>query len=72
MTDDDALWKRRFLIFTFVRLSALLLVLAGLGIAAGDIVRPGGWRAGGLALVLLGVGEMLFVPRLLRKGWENK
>ena len=41
--DDEAIWRRRFAVFMAVRLFALVLVLAGMGIWLGDYVRPGGW-----------------------------
>ena len=69
---DEAVWKRRFLIFTLVRLSALLLVLLGLAVAASDVLVPGGSRVGGALIVALAIAEMMIVPRLLRKSWEAK
>ena len=72
MTSDDALWKRRFLMFTAVRLGALALVLIGLALGVGDFLPPGGWRILGGILVLIAIAILIVVPRRLRKSWESK
>lgn len=72
MSNEDDIWKRRLLVFTLVRLSALILVLAGLAVAVGDFVRPGGWPVGGVFIILLGIVEMLILPRLLKKAWKQQ
>ena len=71
MTDDE-IWKRRFLLFMLVRLSALALVLAGVAVAMTDWVTTGGSPYLGGVIALLGVAELLVVPKLLRKSWESK
>jgi hypothetical protein len=68
--DDDALWKRRFLVFTVVRLAGLALVLLGLGITFSDWLRPGGLPAAGLPLMLLGLAQTVLAPRLLKRIWR--
>ena len=70
--DDETLWRRRFAVFMAVRVVALVLVLAGMGIWIGDYVRPGGWPALGAALVALGLIDGLIVPRLLKRRWDKK
>lgn len=70
MTDDDV-WKKRFFIFTAVRVGGLLVFLLGLGIAFSDLVRPGGWKLVGGILVICGVIDALFAPRILRRSWER-
>ena len=70
--DDEEIWRRRFGIFLAVRLGGLVLVLAGMGIALGDYVRPGGWPLLGGLLVVIGLADALIVPQLLKRRWERK
>ncbi|WP_310467585.1 hypothetical protein [Sphingomonas sp.] len=69
---DEALWKRRFLTFTLLRLAGLATFFAGIWIAFGDVVRPGGWPAVGAVLAIMGAIDALFAPRLLKKMWERE
>lgn len=69
--DDEATWKRRFLIFAAMRLSGLALMLAGMGIALGDFVRPGGWPLLGGVLIVVGLIDALVMPRLLKRQWNK-
>lgn len=71
MTEDE-IWKRRFLLFMLVRLSALALVLAGIAVAMTDWVAKGGSPYLGGVIALLGVAELLVVPKLLRRSWESE
>ena len=70
--DDEAVWRRRFGVFMVVRLVALVLVLAGMGIWIGDYVRPGGWPLLGATLVAIGLADGLILPRLLKRRWDKK
>ncbi len=70
--DDEALWKRRFLLFTLARLSGLAIMLLGFAVAFSDLVRDGGWRGLGAALIAIGTIEMVVLPLLLRNAWEKK
>ncbi len=69
---DEALWKRRFLTFMLLRLLGLATFFAGIAIAFGDVVRPGGWPAFGAVLAIMGAIDALFAPRLLKKMWERE
>jgi len=70
MTDDE-LWKKRFQIFAAVRLVGVLTFLLGLVIAFSDLVRPGGWKLLGGILVIVGVIDAVFAPRILKRGWDR-
>ncbi len=70
MNDED-LWRRRFQLFSAIRLFGLLTLLLGLAIAFTDLVRPGGWKLVGGILVIVGVIDALLAPRILKKGWER-
>lgn len=69
---DDAVWKKRFLAFTLVRLFAVAMVLGGAAIATTDVLREGGWPLVGAILIVAGVIDALFAPKLLRKAWEEE
>lgn len=70
--DDDALWKRRFLIFMLVRLAGLATFFLGLAIAFSDLVRDGGWPLVGVIVALMGLIDAVFAPRILKMQWEKK
>jgi hypothetical protein len=69
---DEAIWRRRFLIFMLVRLLGLLTFLAGVAIAYSDLVREGGWPALGAIIAIMGVIDAVFAPRLLKKHWDQE
>ena len=68
---DDALWRRRFLIFMLVRLFGTLTFLAGVAIAYSDLVREGGWPGLGAIIAIMGAIDAVFAPRLLKKHWDQ-
>ena len=70
--DDEALWKRRFLVFTLVRLAGLAIFFLGIAIAFTDLVRAGGWPAVGAPIAIIGVIDAVFSPKILRKIWERQ
>ncbi|MEO6198489.1 MAG: hypothetical protein ABIO68_00925 [Sphingomicrobium sp.] len=70
--DDDALWKRRFALFTLVRLTGVAIFLLGVAIAYFDVIRPGGWPQVGAIIALIGMIDAILVPRLLRKTWDRQ
>ena len=70
--DDEALWKRRFLVFTLVRLAGLAIFFLGIAIAFTDFVRVGGWPVVGAPIAIIGVIDAVFSPKILRKIWERQ
>ena len=68
--DDEALWKRRFLLFTLVRLSGLAVFFLGLAIAFSDWIEPGGMPAAGIPVALLGLADAVLAPRVLKRFWK--
>ncbi len=70
--NDEALWKRRFLIFTLVRLAGLAMFFLGIAITFGDLVRQGGWPAVGVPISVIGLVDAVFSPRILKKVWERE
>ena len=72
MTDDEALWKRRFHLFALLRLAGVAMFLFGLGVMFSDLLRPGGWPSVGGLLVVVGVLDAVFAPRILKRSWDKK
>lgn len=70
--DDEALWKKRFLVFMLVRLAGLATFFLGVAIAFGDLLREGGWPALGVFIAFIGLADALLAPRLLKKAWERE
>lgn len=67
---DEALWKRRFLLFSAVRLAGVLLFLLGIGLAFADWLRPGGMPEVGVPVMFLGLADAVLAPRLLKRIWR--
>ena len=70
MTDNDV-WKKRFLLFSAVRVAGLAVFMLGIAIAFTDLLRPGGWKLVGGILVICGVIDAVFAPRILKRAWEQ-
>jgi hypothetical protein len=70
--DDEALWKRRFLVFTLVRLAGLATFFLGIAIAYTGLVREGGWPAVGAVIAIMGVIDAVFAPRILKLHWNRE
>ena len=70
--DDEAVWKRRFLVFTLVRLAGLAIFFLGIAIAFGDLVREGGWPLVGIIVAIVGLIDAVFSPRILKMHWERE
>ena len=68
---DEAMWKRRFFALMLARLVGTLLALSGLVVAYGDVVRPGGYLALGVPLILAGMVALAVLPILLRRRWRR-
>ena len=72
MSGDDALWRRRLLIYTAVRAFGLGVFFLGLAIIYSNLVREGGWPQLGAIVAITGVIDALFAPRLLKKAWDQE
>lgn len=69
---DEEVWRRRFMVFTLIRLTGLAMVVLGMWIALSDLIRPGGWPLVGAIVGIMGAIDAVFAPRLLRKAWEQQ
>ena len=72
MNDDDALWRRRLLAYSAVRLAGLAVFFLGIVIIYTDLVRAGGWPRLGAVIAIMGAIDTLFAPRLLKKVWDQE
>jgi len=72
MDDDDALFRRRLLIYSLVRFGGLAIFFLGVAIMYTDLLRQGGWPQVGAVVAIMGVIDALFAPRLLKREWDRK
>ena len=72
MTEDEALWKKRFHMFALLRLSGLAIAFLGMAIMLTDLLRPGGWPLVGGILVAIGIVDAVVAPRILKRSWDKK
>ena len=70
--DDEALWRRRLLMYTLVRFAGLAVFFLGVAIAYSDLIRRGGWPQVGAIVAIMGVIDALLAPRLLKKVWDKQ
>lgn len=70
--NDEALWRRRLLLYSLVRFGGLVIFFAGLGIVYTNLLRPGGWPQLGAIVAIMGAIDALFAPRVLKKAWDEK
>ena len=70
--DDEALWRKRFLVFMLLRITGLAIFFLGIAIAYFDVIRPGGWPQVGAIVAIMGAIDALFAPILLRRHWRDQ
>lgn len=73
MTPDEQerLERSRFTVLSAARASGVALMLIGLWIWHGDIVRDGGFVQLGGPLFILGFVESLILPQILARKWRS-
>lgn len=69
--EEDRLARSRFAILSAARASGAILMLIGLWIWHGDIIRAGGDVAIGLPIFVLGFFESLVLPKILARKWRS-
>ena len=72
MDDDDALFRRRLLIYSLVRFGGLAIFFLGVAIMYTDLLRQGGWPQVGAVVAIIGVIDAFFAPRILKKAWDEQ
>lgn len=70
-SDQDRLVRVRFAIISAARASGVVLMLFGMWIWFGDLVRPGGHMAIGLPVFAIGLFEALVLPQILVARWRS-
>ncbi len=68
---DLATARNRFFFIQFVRLGGIGLVLLGLVISNGDLLKPGGDRVVGLVITIIGIIDVTVIPQLLVRHWRS-
>jgi len=69
---DDDKARQRLLLYSVARLGGLAIFFLGVAIIYTDLVRPGGWPQVGAIIAIMGVVDAMFVPRILKKAWDEK
>ena len=69
---DEALWRKRLLIYSLVRFGGLVIFFLGLAVMYTNLLREGGWPQLGAIIAIMGVIDALLAPRLLRKAWNEQ
>jgi hypothetical protein len=54
------------------RLFGLATFLVGLAIIFTDLLRPGGWPVLGAIVMLMGLADSFFAPKLMKRAWDNE
>ena len=72
MADDEAVWRKRLLAYSAVRLGGLAIFFTGLAIIYTDLLRDGGWPQVGAIIAIMGVIDTIFAPRMLKKLWDQQ
>ena len=54
------------------RLFGVATFFLGLAIIYTDLLREGGWPAVGAVIVIAGIIDAVFAPKLLKKLWEQQ
>ena len=70
--NNEAEWRNRLLAYSAVRLGGLAVFGLGLAIFYTDILREGGWPQVGALVIILGLIDALFAPRILKKHWDRE
>lgn len=69
--DRERLAKSRFQTLQLLRFTGIIVMILGLWIAAGDILRIGGWPMLGIPLFALGSFEAIVLPVVLAGRWKS-
>lgn len=74
MTSEDRefLAKSRWQMMQWLRFTGIIVMIIGMWVWAGDILRIGGWPVLGAPLFALGAFEALVLPIILAKKWKSQ
>jgi hypothetical protein len=69
--EEERLERTRFTLLSAARASGALLMLLGLWIWHGDVIREGGYLLVGAPLFVAGFVESLILPQVLARKWRS-
>ncbi len=69
--DREFLAKSRWQMMQWLRFTGIIVMIIGMWIWAGDILRIGGWPMLGAPIFALGIVEALVLPVILAKRWKS-
>lgn len=69
--DRERLAKSRWQTIQLFRFTGVIVMILGLWIWAGDVLRIGGWPALGIPLFALGSFEAIVLPTILAHRWKT-
>ena len=69
--DRERLAKSRFQTLQLLRFTGLIVMIIGMWVWGGDILREGGWPTLGIPLFALGLFEALVLPTILAQRWKS-
>jgi hypothetical protein len=72
MKEDEALWRKRLLLYSLVRFAGLAIFFFGLAVMYTNVLHTGGWPQLGAIIAIMGAIDALFAPRLLKKAWDEQ
>jgi hypothetical protein len=70
--DREFLAKSRWQTMQLLRFTGIIVMIIGMWIWAGDILRIGGWPMLGIPIFALGIFEALVLPVILAKRWKSQ
>lgn len=70
--DREFLAKSRFQMLQLLRFTGIIVMILGMWVWAGDILRLGGWPMLGIPVFALGIFEALFLPTILARRWKSQ
>lgn len=70
-SNDDAMWRNRFILMNLTRIGGTIVVLIGLAIWQGDLLREGGSVAVGVPMVIVGLAASFGAPKWLARRWRT-
>lgn len=70
--DDEALWRKRLLAYSAVRIGGLAIFFLGIAVVYTDLLREGGSPQIGAIVAILGAIDALFAPRILKRAWDEE
>ncbi|MEM8695645.1 MAG: hypothetical protein AAGE05_06445 [Pseudomonadota bacterium] len=69
--DRERLAKSRFQTLQLLRFTGIIVMIIGMWIWAGDILREGGWPMLGIPVFAIGLFESLVLPTILAQKWKS-